>query len=174
MCSQVIDRLKMVFMPKNIANLIMNIACVFLNLSRALYIFECINLSVQDLFLSELLQAMISLAEAKKLVIPFLRIYLFASLLSVHCVYPHWRSHKPRWISTLKTKYHLSWSPPWPQPIVENGSSIQGRLQDGATIKDLKYLSEGKISPVPTLFITSLPEDEQRLSMGEEVGTMSF
>jgi uncharacterized membrane protein AbrB (regulator of aidB expression) len=95
-------------MPKNIANLIMNIACVFLNLSRALYIFECINLSVQDLFLSELLQAMISLAEAKKLVIPFLRIYLFARLLSVHCVYPHWRSHKPRWISTLKTKYHLS------------------------------------------------------------------
>jgi hypothetical protein len=62
MCSQVIDRLKMVFMPKNIANLVMNIACVLLNLSRALYIFECINLSVQDLFLSELLQAMISLA----------------------------------------------------------------------------------------------------------------
>jgi hypothetical protein len=49
-------------MPKNIANLVMNIACVFLNLSRALYIFECINLSVQDLFLSELLQTMISLA----------------------------------------------------------------------------------------------------------------
>jgi hypothetical protein len=62
MCSQVIDRLKMVFMTKNIANLVMNIACVLLNLSRALYIFECINLSVQDLFLSELLQAMISLA----------------------------------------------------------------------------------------------------------------
>jgi hypothetical protein len=48
--------------PKNIANLVMNITCVLLNLSRALYIFECINLSVQDLFLSELLQAMISLA----------------------------------------------------------------------------------------------------------------
>jgi hypothetical protein len=62
MFSQVIDRLKMVFMPKNIANLVMNIACVLLNLSKALYIFECINLSVQDLFLSELLQAMISLA----------------------------------------------------------------------------------------------------------------
>jgi hypothetical protein len=29
---------------------------------KALYIFECINLSVQDLFLSELLQDMISLA----------------------------------------------------------------------------------------------------------------
>jgi hypothetical protein len=62
MCSQVIDRLKMVFMPKNIANLVMNIACVLPNLYRALYIFECINHSVQDLFLSELLQAMISLA----------------------------------------------------------------------------------------------------------------
>jgi hypothetical protein len=37
---------------------------------------------------------------------------------------------------------------------------------------DLKYLSKGKVFPVPTLFITSLPEDEQRLSMGEVVGTM--
>jgi hypothetical protein len=40
----------------------MNISCVLLYLSSALYIFECINLSVQDLFLGELLQAMISLA----------------------------------------------------------------------------------------------------------------
>lgn len=62
MCSQVMNRLKMSFMFKNIANLVINITCVLLNLSRALYIFECINLSVQDLFLSELLQAMISLA----------------------------------------------------------------------------------------------------------------
>jgi hypothetical protein len=62
MCSQVMNRLNMVFMPKNIANLVMNITCVLLNLYRALYIFECINLCVQDLFLSELLQAMISLA----------------------------------------------------------------------------------------------------------------
>jgi hypothetical protein len=62
MCSQVMNRLKMSFMLKNIANLVANITCVLLNLSEALYIFECINLSVQDLFLSELLQAMISLA----------------------------------------------------------------------------------------------------------------
>jgi hypothetical protein len=62
MCSQVLDRLNMVFIPKSNANLVMNITCVFLYLSRALYIFECINLSVQDLFLSELLPAMISLA----------------------------------------------------------------------------------------------------------------
>jgi hypothetical protein len=41
-------------------------------------------------------------------------------------------------------------------------------------IKDLKYLSKGKVFPVPTLFITSLPEDEQRLSMGDELGTMQF
>jgi hypothetical protein len=50
MCSQVVDRLKMVFMPENNANLVMNITCVLLYLSRALYIFECINLSVQELF----------------------------------------------------------------------------------------------------------------------------
>jgi hypothetical protein len=56
------NRLNMSFMLKNIANLVTNITCVLLNLSKALYIFECINLSVQDLFLSELLQAMISLA----------------------------------------------------------------------------------------------------------------
>jgi hypothetical protein len=62
MCSQVLDRLKMVFIPKSNANLVMNITCVLLYLSKALYIFECINLSIQDLFLSELLQAMISLA----------------------------------------------------------------------------------------------------------------
>jgi hypothetical protein len=40
----------------------MNITCVLLYLSKALYIFECINISVQDLFLSDLLHAMISLA----------------------------------------------------------------------------------------------------------------
>jgi hypothetical protein len=52
----------MIFIPKSNANLVMNITCVLLYLFRALYIFECINLSVQDLFLGELLQAMISLA----------------------------------------------------------------------------------------------------------------
>jgi hypothetical protein len=62
MCSQVLDGLKMVFIPKSNANLVINITCVLLYLSRVIFIFECINLSVQDLFLSELLQAMISLA----------------------------------------------------------------------------------------------------------------
>jgi hypothetical protein len=62
MCPQVLDGLKMVFIPKSNANLVINITCVLLYLSRALYIFECINLSIQDLFLGGLLQAMISLA----------------------------------------------------------------------------------------------------------------
>jgi hypothetical protein len=111
--------------------------------------------------------------ETKKLVILFLRIYLIARLLSVHCVSPHWRSHKPRRISTLKTKYHLLWLSPWPQPIVENGSSIQGRSQDGANIEDFKYLSKGKVFPVPTLSLSPLcSRTSKRLSMGEEVGTM--
>jgi hypothetical protein len=125
----------MIFILKSNANLVINITCMLLYLSRALYIFECISLSVQDLFLGELLQAMILWPETKKLIILFLHIYLIASLLSVHCVSPHRRSHKPHRISTLKTKYHLLWLSPWPQPIVEYGSSIQGRLQDGAKLK---------------------------------------
>jgi hypothetical protein len=52
----------MVFIPKSNANLVINITCVLLYLPRAIFIFECINLSVQDLFLCELLQAMISVA----------------------------------------------------------------------------------------------------------------
>jgi hypothetical protein len=47
-------------------------------------------------------------------------------------------------------------------------------LQDGANIEELKYLSKEKVFPVPTLFIAFLLEDEQRLSMGEEVGMMQF
>jgi hypothetical protein len=62
MCSRVLDGLKMIFIPKSNANLVINITCVLLYLSRAIFIFECINLSVQDLFLGESLQAMISLA----------------------------------------------------------------------------------------------------------------
>jgi hypothetical protein len=62
MCSQFLDGLKMIFIRKSNANLVINITCVLLYLSRAIFIFECIKLSVQDLFLGELLQAMISLA----------------------------------------------------------------------------------------------------------------
>jgi hypothetical protein len=111
--------------------------------------------------------------ETKKLVI--LHIYLIASLLSVHCVSPHQRSHKPRQISTLKTKYHLLWLPPRPQPIVEDGSSIQGRFQDGAAIEYFKYLCNRKVFPVPTLFLSPVcPRTSKRLSMGEEVDRMQF
>jgi hypothetical protein len=49
----------------------------------------------------------------------------------------------------------------------ENGSSIQGRLQDGAKIEGFKYLSKGKIFPVPTLSLSPLcPRTSKRLSMG--------
>jgi hypothetical protein len=84
MCSQVLDILKMVFIPKSNANLVMNITCVLLYLSKALCIFECINLSVQELFLSELLQAMISLAWSFRFCISIL---LLAYYLCI--VYPH-------------------------------------------------------------------------------------
>jgi hypothetical protein len=41
-------------------------------------------------------------------------------------------------------------------------------------IEDFKYLSEKNISGTYLISITSLPEDEQLLSMGEELGTMQF
>jgi hypothetical protein len=56
------DGITMIFILKSNANLVINITCVLLHLSRAIYIFECINLSVQDLILGELFQAMIILA----------------------------------------------------------------------------------------------------------------
>jgi hypothetical protein len=104
--------------------------------------------------------------ETKKLVIPFLRIYLFASLLSVHCVSPHWRSHKPRRISTpknqissfvitsLTTTYHWEW--------IINSRKIARRCQHWR----IQVSLQGKIFSVPTLFITSLPEDEQTSKYG--------
>jgi hypothetical protein len=65
--------------------------------------------------------------------------------------------------------------PPWPQPIIEYGSSIQGRSQDGAKVGDFKYLSKGKIFLVHTLSLSPIcPRTNKRLSMGEEVGTMQF
>jgi hypothetical protein len=65
--------------------------------------------------------------------------------------------------------------PPWPQPIIEYGSSIQGRSQDGAKIEDFKYLSKGKMFLVLSLFLSPLcPRTSKHLSMREEVGTMQF
>jgi hypothetical protein len=42
------------------------------------------------------------------------------------------------------------------------------------TLKNSSISPRKNIFSVPTLFIASLLEDEQRLSMGEEVGTMQF
>jgi hypothetical protein len=40
-------------------------------------------------------------------------------------------------------------------------------LQDGAKIEDFMYLSEGKVFPVPTLFLSPLcPRTSKHLSMG--------
>jgi hypothetical protein len=45
---------------------------------------------------------------------------------------------------------------------------FQGRLQDGAKIEDFKYLSNGKLFPVPTLSLSPLcPRTRKHLSMGE-------
>jgi hypothetical protein len=75
----------------------------------------------------------------------------------------------------LNQKCHHLCLPPGPQPIIEYGSSIQGRLQDGVKVEDFKYLSRGKIFLVPTLSPSPLfPRTSKRLSMGEEVGTMQF
>jgi hypothetical protein len=59
--------------------------------------------------------------------------------------------------------------------MIEYGSSVQGRSQDGAKIEDFKYLSKGEIFLVPTLSLSPLcPRTSKCLSMGEEVGTMKF
>jgi hypothetical protein len=148
---------------------------MLLYLSRTIYIFECKNLVSKINFWVSYFRPWFLWPETKKPVIPFLCIYLIASLLSVHCLSPHQRFHNPHWISTLKTKYHLLCLPPWPQHIIEYGWSIRGRSQDGAKIEDFKYLSKGKIFLVPTLSLSHLcPRMSKRLSMGEEVGTMQF
>jgi hypothetical protein len=77
---------------------------MLLYLSRAVYIFECKNLVYKVYFWVSYFGPWFLWPETKKLVIPFLHIYLIASLLSVHCVSPHQRFHKPRRISTLITK----------------------------------------------------------------------
>jgi hypothetical protein len=42
-------------------------------------------------------------------------------------------------------------------------------------IEDFKYLSKGKVFPVPTLSLSHVcPRMSKHLSMGEEVGTMQF
>jgi hypothetical protein len=143
---------------------------VLLYLSRVIYIFECKNLVHKIYFWVSYFRPWFLWPETKKLVIPFLRIYLIASLFIRALCIPHRRSHKPRRVSTLKTKNHLLCLPLWPQPIIEYGLSIQGRSQDGAKIEDFKYLSKGIIFLIPTLFLSPLcPRTSKCLSMGEEV-----
>jgi hypothetical protein len=111
--------------------------------------------------------------ETKKLVIPLLRIYLFASLLSVHCVSPHWRSHKLRRISTLKPNIIFC------DYLFDHNLSLRMDHQFKKIARRCRHWRfqvslQGKIFPVPTLFFASLLEGEQRLSMGEELGTVQF
>jgi hypothetical protein len=57
---------------------------------------------------------------------------------------------------------------------VENGSSIQGRSQDGANIEEFKYLSKEKYFRYLPYSSPLCSRTSKRLSMGEEVGTMQF
>jgi hypothetical protein len=65
-------------------------------------------------------------------------------------------------ITSLTTTYHWEW--------IINSRKIARRCQYWRIQESL----QGKIFLVPTLFIASLLEDEQRLSMGEEVGTLQL
>jgi hypothetical protein len=102
-------------------------------------------------------------------------IFLLA-FLSMHCVSPHQRFHKPRRISTLKTKniifcvYLLD---------LNLSLSIDHQFkEDHKTVSRLKISnisSKEKIFLVPTLSLSPLcPRTSNCLSMGEEVGTMQF
>jgi hypothetical protein len=105
--------------------------------------------------------------ETKKLVIPFLRIYLIASLLYVHCVSPHRRSHKPRWISTLKTKISFfvitSLTTTYRWVWIINSRKIARRCHDW---RFQVFLQRKSISGTYLISITSLPEDEQTSKHG--------
>jgi hypothetical protein len=106
--------------------------------------------------------------ETKKLVIPFLSIYLFASLfICALCIPTLEISQTSPDIHAWNQKYHILCLPTWPQPIIEYGSSIRGRWQDGAKIEDFKVsLQRKKISSTYLLSITPLPEDEQMSKHG--------
>jgi hypothetical protein len=135
-----------IFVLKSNANLVINTTCMLLYLSRAIHIFECKTLVYKVYFWVSYFRPWFLWPETKNLVIPFLRIYLIASLLSVHCVSPHRRSHKTRWISTLKTKYHLLWLPLWPQPMLR---------------MDRQFKEDRKMVPTLALKISSISPKEK-------------
>jgi hypothetical protein len=78
-------------------------------------------------------------------------------------------------IHPYNQKYHLLCLPPWSQPIIwvwiVNSRKIARWCQDWRFQVSLK---RKYISSTYLISITYLPEDEQCLSMGEEVGTMQF
>jgi hypothetical protein len=88
--------------------------------------------------------------ETKKLVIPFLRIYLFASLLSVHCVSPHRRSHKLRRISTLKPNIIFY------DYLLDHNLSLRMDHQFKEDCKTVPTLKISSISPRKIIFGTYL------------------
>jgi hypothetical protein len=104
--------------------------------------------------------------ETKKLVIPFLHNYLIASLLSVHCVSPHRRSHKPRRISTLKTKNII-----FSVYLLDHNLSLSmdHQFKEDQWCQDSRFqgsLQRKSISSTYLISITSLPEDEQTSKHG--------
>jgi hypothetical protein len=92
---------------KSNANLVINTTCVLLYLSRTIYIY--IYLSAKTYYTRFIFGWVISRLDFSG---PRLRSWSFRfcvsilllAFLSVHCVSPHWRSHKTHQISTLKTK----------------------------------------------------------------------
>jgi hypothetical protein len=102
-------------------------------------------------------------------------IFLLPSL-SVHCVSPHRRFHKPRRISTLKTQNIICCV-----YLLDHNLSLSMDRQIKEDRKMVPTLKISCISPkekiflVPTLSLSPLcPRTSKRLSMGEEVGTMQF
>jgi hypothetical protein len=70
LCSQLDGWKDILLFPfKSHANLVINTSCIFLYLSKALYV-EC-NHRLQELLLGELIQGLILWLVTKKLVIPF-------------------------------------------------------------------------------------------------------
>jgi hypothetical protein len=97
---------------------VINTSCMLLYYPKP-YIYLSVKLSLQDLFLSELIQCLISLdrdSEASHSIFAYLSFLL--AFLSMHCESPYRRFHKPCRISTIKTQYIFLCLPPWPQPII--------------------------------------------------------
>jgi hypothetical protein len=107
------------------ANHVINATCILLYLSKAIYIYiyiECINISIQELFLGALLQALISLARDKEAGDSAFAYLSFCYPFYPCIVYPHigdftnlagYPPLKPKISSvvfiSLTTTYHWVW-----------------------------------------------------------------